>query len=361
MNVNLVEDVEPAFKENFAAAAMSASNEYVPALAAALVSLAQNASAEHNYDLIVFERAITAENKRILKQLVERKNISLRFVNPAPVLQNYCLPVSGHFALECFFRIVSPLVLKRYERLVFTDCDLIFKSDVWDLYHTPLEGRLLAAAIEQVWPAHLRMPESGFMDYALHTLQLKNPYQYYNTGVLVLDLKRFRQTNACRKLLEMADGKSLRLLEQDVLNMYFDGQFCSLPGEWNCVDEGRFSAFSGYFTPEEREESASLRARAKILHYAGAVKPWREETEAAEWWAYAKRTPFYELAQKRRDENNSPDFAPNRRDIRRYGINYVLYTLVKLLRHLTWGGWRKSVTARRNTLKCRIENARRFR
>ena len=100
MNVNLVEDVEPAFKENFAAAAMSASNEYVPALAAALVSLAQNASAEHNYDLIVFERAITAENKRILKQLVERKNISLRFVNPAPVLQNSCLPVSGHFALE---------------------------------------------------------------------------------------------------------------------------------------------------------------------------------------------------------------------------------------------------------------------
>lgn len=355
------QEITPLFDSSSVAVAMSASNEYVPALAVSLLSLAEHADAKCNYDLIVFERAITTENKSILKQLIERANISLRFINPTPILQNYTLPVSGHFALECFFRIASPLVLSQYKRLVFTDCDLIFKSDVQSLYQMPLNGKLLAAARESFWPALLRMKECGFMDYAVNTLHLKDPYQYYNTGVLVLDLERFRETDACQKLLKMADGKSLRLLEQDILNMYFDGEFCPLPAEWNCVDESSFSVFESYFTPEEKQNMTNIRAHAKILHYAGSVKPWQDLAETAEWWTYVKRTPFYQMAQKQRDAHNDPDFPPNKLDIEAYCQNYFCYTLAKLLRHLTFGKTKIQLTEYRNNLKQHIENARRFR
>lgn len=361
MNVNWVEELNPAFQGNPVTVAMSASNEYVPALAVSLLSLAEHADAKCNYDLIVFERAITAENKSILKRIIEQPNISLRFVNPTQILQQYTLPVAGHFALECFFRIVSPLMLRRYKRLVFTDCDLIFQSDVQHLYQMPLNGKLLSAARESFWPAHLRMKESGFMDYAVNTLHLKDPYQYYNTGVLVLDLKRFRETDTCQKLLKLADGKSLRLLEQDVLNMYFEGEFCPLPVEWNCVDEGGFSVLESYFTPEEKQNMARVRGHAKILHYAGALKPWQDPAETAEWWTYVKRTPFYQMAQKQRDARNDPAFPPNKLDIEMYYRNYLCYTLAKLFRHLTFGKTKLQLTESRNRLKQHIENARRFR
>ena len=63
-------DIKPAFETNNIAIACSSSNEYVPYLSVWLKSLEEHTCTQYNYDVIVFERSITDENKRILIQQI---------------------------------------------------------------------------------------------------------------------------------------------------------------------------------------------------------------------------------------------------------------------------------------------------
>jgi len=95
----IIETINPIWDDNYTAIAMSSSNEYVPYLSVCLQSLIEHSSKDHNYDIIIFERSITDENKRILQEQICRKNISLRFINPMNIISQYNLKFPPHYNL----------------------------------------------------------------------------------------------------------------------------------------------------------------------------------------------------------------------------------------------------------------------
>ncbi len=92
-----------------------------------------------------------------------------------------------------------------------------------------------------------------------------------------------------------------RMLDQDVLNMVFQGKVKVLSQNWNVLMNWKYGGHSRIdivknvpFSLWEAYQNA--RKQPYIIHYAGAWKPWNTPScdYAEEFWDCARKTPFYE-------------------------------------------------------------------
>ena len=91
------------------------------------------------------------------------------------------------------------------------------------------------------------------------------------------------------------------MLDQDVLNMVFQGKVKALPQNWNVLINWKYGGRSRIDIIKNApfslwKEYQDARKQPYIIHYAGAWKPWNMPScdYAEEFWDYARKTPFYE-------------------------------------------------------------------
>ena len=288
------EGLTPAFSDNFTTVAMSSSDEYLPYLAVSLQSLVDNSSNNHNYDIVIFSNTPMSSRKQTLLDKYNSKNISLRFYNPREILSNIKMEVThNNFHEVCYYRLAAPIVFKQYKKIIFTDLDLIFTSDLKNLSDIDLQNCTIAACIEPIWKYFKdnNLPFKGGIsveDYSKNILKLSDTDSYYNTGVMVIDVEKFNQNNCFEKLQEAINTHSFIFQEQCALNYIFKGDTYRLDGQWNVET---------FYNMESIYE----KDKTNIIHYPGLEKPWfyPEMQHADIWWEYARRTPFYEEILKR--------------------------------------------------------------
>ncbi len=349
---NHQEELKPQFKDQPVAIAMTSSNEYVPYLSVCLESLKEHCRPQHKYDIIIFERSITEENKVCLRrQIGNQRNISLRFVNPLYLLRSYHLTYPPHYALECFFRLTSPLLLKNYSKIVFTDVDLIFQRDIHELCQTDLQGFPLAACRDLMWGAFLNYPNADWKKYAVEQLHLEQPYQYYNTGVLVFNVKQFNQFHYAQQVLNLASQNKFRILEQDALNAFFKTHIKYLDTKWNVPTACGFYKEIISFMPDSFRKQYKRDVQLPcIVHFAGALKPWKtaQDDMTDLWWQYARKTPFYEVILQRL-YNQALDCKL--KELANYRKLYWKYKRYCIKRYFSWGETRKRYKQRIKEIK----------
>lgn len=296
MNEKSISNIMPAFKENYSVWALRSSDEYVPYLMTCFASFAEHMDVRHNYDILVFESNITPKNKELIRSFFSRPNVSVRFVNPRKILEPYELNFPSHYSLECFFSVTAPLMLKNYSRVLFTDLDIIICRDLRELYEIDLEGKPMAAALDYAAKGMFESKKLDLLAYTTNYLKLSNPRLYFNTGVCVFDLEYFRTHNCAAELLQILNGSSFRYLEQDALNIYFQGNIRELSVYWNCP--ARNSGFNEAWEkllPVDCRAYEAAELDPGIVHYIG-IKPWvnPKESLAWLWWKYFRQTPLYE-------------------------------------------------------------------
>lgn len=294
-----IPDIKPAFKHNNITIACSSSPEYVPYLSVWLASIKKNARKEYNYDLLVFERGISTQDKATLQNMMEQKNCSLRFINPLKLIANTDIKVPKNYKLECCFRVLSPLLLKNFSKIIFTDIDMIAQDDLQKFYQFKTDNIALAACHDLVWGAFLNYPQDTWALYAKNVLNLDQPYKYYNTGVMILNIKEWNANHYSQKILNLLEHREYRILEQDAINSYFKDKIKYLDTKWNhnieSSDFKRINLFS-YMPLENKLQYEEDKKNPAIIHWAGRCKPWfyPDEDMADIWWQYARQTPFYE-------------------------------------------------------------------
>lgn len=297
--------IRPAFAENNVPVVFAANDSYVPYLAVALKSLIENTSRERNYDIIVLHADITEENQaRLTRELVQAENISLRFKNVAPIYnkyKDYELYLYAHFTVEVCFRLFIQDIMPDYDKVVYLDSDLTLLADVAELYDTPMGDNLLAAVkdADSTGCANGYHPEH--IKYQTEKLKLKNPLDYFNSGVLVMNLAEMRNSFTVNELMEKAAEDKWQLLDQDVLNMLCEGRVTFLDMAWNVmmnwtIDTMRRTDAVKHAPYQIYLDYMESRKAPKIVHYAGIQKPWLYPNcdFAPYFWRYARMTSFYE-------------------------------------------------------------------
>lgn len=295
-------DLLPAFSANNVPIVLVANNYYVPYLYVFLKSVIKFATPEHNYDIIVFQKDFTSENKKVLEQLAMEHglhNISIRFYNPTYELGNaHFFMNTTQVSVETYYRMLAPWILHAYEKAIVMDCDIIANHDIAELYDIDVSKVLAAGVADCVYQGWLNGTDPTAYKYTTDVMEMKNPYNYVNTGVLLMNLDLWRKSYTLDEIIKMETNCTFRIREQDLLNVLFEGKFTFIDVRWNYYlpvnDSVKYALQFAIKDAKKQYDDAA--GNPYLIHWASAPKPWNapEVPMADKWWEFARNTPFYE-------------------------------------------------------------------
>ena len=128
---------------------------------------------------------------------------------------------------------------------------------------------------------------------------MKDPYNYLQAGVLVLNTEQMRKLHPMEEWLKLASNNALIYNDQDVLNAACEGRVTYLDWRWNVMHDcgDRVNKVFSFAPAEAFAAYNASRTEPLVIHYAGLEKPWKYPgcDFAERYWHYARQTPFYEL------------------------------------------------------------------
>ena len=300
---------------------------FIP-LVVCVQSLVENTSPEHNYDIIVLANKFRPQYVELLQKIAEGcANISIRVHDVAPFLAQYDLSKlkTGHrLSLATYYRLFIPELMHDYDKVLYIDGDTILLDDIAKLYDTDITGCYAGVVRDYNM---IRDMSLTFKRHVQGLLGMEDTQQYFNAGVLVLDIEAMRRDFPLPFLMEQAELKSAKHHDQDVLNSLFYGKVRFLSPRWNCMwqNEELYRAVEG---GREALENTAL------VHYPGVNKPWLKggafRPAAKHYWKYARLCPYFEeIAQAYREDC--------RKSIAEYSAQRFDYLRCKLLAALLCG------------------------
>ncbi len=176
-------------------------------------------------------------------------------------------PTHGHISISAYSRLfLASNLNESITKVLYLDCDLVVINKVHTLLNTNIEDYFIAA-IEEIISEEMR-----------NNLELKGSL-YFNSGVMLINLKKWRQENIESKFLEFINEKpeKIKFWDQDVLNYCLKNKWLRLPRKYNLT---HFFFYPDVYPPtyfgmkqDEFEESVK---DPIIIHFTSHQKPWIE-------------------------------------------------------------------------------------
>ncbi|AOA00141.1 universal stress protein UspA [Carnobacterium divergens] len=244
---------------------VSSTNEnFAPHLATLLCSLLDKNNAPFHFYII--DDGLSLRSKLLLNRTISSCNkavISYISVD-ASLFEN--MVESNRIPQTAYYRIAIPNLITDpdVERIIYLDCDMLVMDSIEELWGMDLEEHLLGA-----------VEDAGF-HHRLETMGI--PFQssrYFNSGLMVLDLAKWRQEQISEKVLQFAHNfpKKLKFHDQDALNAILHDRWTPLHPKWNAqtymmLKEKVHPTLLGHLQYREARKSPS------IIHFCGHEKPW---------------------------------------------------------------------------------------
>lgn len=166
------------------------------------------------------------------------------------------LMISGWIGRAAYYRLLADSTLPDdIERILYLDSDIIVAGKVDVLWETDLGSNIIGAVAD----ANVELPVK-------RKLCMDEGDLYFNSGVMLIDLNRWRTFQVGARAVRFARDhvEMLTWHDQCALNYVLYKHVLELDPMWN-VQTVEFY----------REERADVVNRARLIHFTGAWKPWR--------------------------------------------------------------------------------------
>jgi len=261
---------------------------YVLPSVVAITSLLMNKKDSTEYKIYFMAIGLSEDEKKQISNICKKYNTEILIidVNQNELRNRY----SGIGEHECCANI-SALIkfdLPTYcpeDKLLYLDGDLIVQKDISELEGVNFDEKTFVAAV----------PESGLL-YNKNII-IQGVRDYFNSGVMLLNLKGFRENDISRKLyLEKINSNDNSLMDQHVFNKVFAESKVRLDHSFNVLYTSivRAHFFHGISIDQINDLYGKkysgfeqIKENAKIIHYSTFDKPWKfSDIEAVELWDY---------------------------------------------------------------------------
>ena len=176
-------------------------------------------------------------------------------------------PVTRQYPQEMYYRLLAPHLLPdNLHRILYLDPDTLVINPLDPLWETDMQGNLFAAA------AHTGTTE---LANNINQVRLGTDHNYFNSGVLLMDLDRGRDEISADSLFRFAEdhAKELLLPDQDMLNMMFGSRTLEVDDYlWN-YDARNYNTY--LLRSGGRANMDWVLSHTAILHFCGKSKPWQ--------------------------------------------------------------------------------------
>lgn len=260
--------------------ACAANAAYVPHVATLLQSVAAVHASGDVAVHFLHDESVSAADVQRLRASAE--HAGLVFYAHQPSTQQLSqLPSSARYPQVVWFRILLPELLAETARVLYLDADTLVLQDLSTLWQLDLDAVLLAAVEDALSPAHAHIPRE---------IGLSRREDYFNSGVLLMNLQAMRAEGFSARLLGLAHGRHAQdFPDQVALNMAVAGRWLHLHPKWNCmspfIEHSDRAGEGGVRSLAQRQAAAS----PCILHFEGywlRGKPWHYRCDHPQQWLY---------------------------------------------------------------------------
>ena len=252
---------------------------YLPYLSVSIASLKEHTNNKFLYRIYILHSKIKEEDQKPILSLSDNYFI-IEFVNVNEKLKsvNNQLQIRDYYTASTYYRMFIADMFKEYDKALYLDSDTVILDDVAKLYFKKLKDNYVGAITDKVVSSN-----EVFQRYTKEVLGIKAK-RYFNAGILLMNLSKFRQDNFYEKFIELLRKyKFVVAQDQDYLNVI-------------CKDKVKYISYRWNTMPicEEEKKLPSL------IHYNLTLKPWHyaDIAYAKYFWKYAKDSYYYDEIRK---------------------------------------------------------------
>ena len=251
---------------------------YIPFLAVALQSLLDTSSKDNMYLIKILYNNISKNNIKSIKKF-ERDNINIEFINITNHMEMISekLYTRDYYSKSTYFRLFIADLFPEYDKALYLDGDITILTDIAELYNIDIGDNLVGAvpdgAVQAIDP---------FKIYVERVIGINNYNNYFNAGILIMNLKELRKIDFQGKFVYLLETIKYKVAQdQDYLNRICKGRVKIIDDSW---DKMPFV--------ELKKEGQKL----NLIHYNLSFKPWHYDNILYEeyFWECAKKTEFYD-------------------------------------------------------------------
>ena len=256
---------------------------YVVPMLHSIRSLKQNVDRDKNYVVnVVCDSSVSGDQKRDIESL-NSPNVQIKIKNIPAEFEKSLNKISqvNKVAKCATYKFYLANLFRELDVALYVDCDTLILRDISQIFNAGLYGRYCAAVRDY---KVCRTYESAF-----HRGLVAKYKGYFNSGVMLLNLFIMRRQNVGEQLFKYRIGGVNKFMDQDALNVVFNGRVNWLNCNWNFIASNLLfkpsdiSKFYSVKTPATANETIQS-PDVKILHITGVEKPWKNHQ--SEWYEY---------------------------------------------------------------------------
>ena len=252
-------------------------DKFAPQVGAGITSVCENNkdSKEINFYLITLN--LKKSNVEKMKKLVKKYNRNIFFYELDDIEKYFSFKFDtlGWNKIIVARLLVDKILPKNIDKILYLDGDTIVRGNLEELYNTDMKSKIIGMSIEPT-----------INKKRIISLELNNK-PYCNSGVLLINLKKWKKENVGEKIINYYKEKKglLFAADQDAINAVLKDDIYIISPRYNFYNifyqyPYKFFVrimkpidYSSYVSNEDMIES---KKNPVIIHYLGEERPWRE-------------------------------------------------------------------------------------
>lgn len=294
--------------EHTAHVVYASSDSFAEILGVSLTSLYENSKDMENIIVYVFDNNICDENKKKLESVAAAYNRHpIQWIAAKSISDELDMDVYlDRGSLSQYARLfVSSVLPQNLERVLYLDSDTIIRKSIKDLWNLDIQGKTIGAL------------KDAFSKYYRKNIDLQPEDTMFNSGVMIIDLKKWKETNVEGRLLEFIRKKEgyIQQGDQGALNHVLTDEVYCIPPKFNAVTiffDFSYREMMIYRQPPSfysEEEVLAAVSDPAIVHFTTSFlskRPWMKDCHhkyVDEWYLYKALSPW---RNNRLQEDNMP-------------------------------------------------------
>lgn len=266
-------------------------DKFVPQVATGICSICENNSTE-KLTFYLIASGVSQKNQKQLKKFVAGYNQKIKIIEIDNIRQylNFNFDTTGWNQIVLARLILDVLLPNNLTRVLYLDGDTIVRGGLTELYHTDMEDLVIGASVE---------PTAS----QSHKQRLGINGVYYNAGVLLINLQKWREKKTGRRILDYYADHNGKLFanDQDAINGALHGEIYTLPPKYNycnIYDQYPYRFLCKLVSPAQYFSEEKFKDSVKnpiIIHYLGEERPWRSGNQHRyrdDYKKYLAKTPW---------------------------------------------------------------------
>ena len=244
------------------------------------------------YDIRVFHSDLSLENQKNISALASgsRHQIAFHYIDPAIFAG---APHNNKSWTELvYYRLLIPEIMPEYDKVIYSDVDVLFKGDLSEVYKLDLTGYEMAAVPVEINNQETMICHKYFPENSNDKI--------YISSFLVMNSALMRSEGTVSKFMSTIRtiGNRLKMFDLDTMNIACDrflplpfhyGTFQSVMYNDDITRAKEYAFLKGVFSDAELLDA---KANTVMIHYAGFPgKPWRFKSPPADYKKYMDELP----------------------------------------------------------------------